>query len=153
LRAQDLQTTNDPVSYSGTVIRIDPITGGSLPDNPLAGAGVSGDDPIIAYGLRNPFRMATRPGTSELWIGDVGWSDWEEIDRIGTTTDTIVENFGWPCYEGVKRQPGFESAGLNLCENLYSAPGAATDPFFEYSHAEQVVKDESCPSGSSSISG
>ena len=36
---------------------------------------------IIAYGLRNPFRFAFRPGTSELWIGDVGWNDWEEINR------------------------------------------------------------------------
>ena len=37
-----------------------------------------GSDPnarrIIAIGLRNPFRFACRPGTSELWIGDVGWN-------------------------------------------------------------------------------
>ena len=35
-----------------------------------------------AYGLRNPFRITTRPGTNEVWIGDVGWSDWEEINRL-----------------------------------------------------------------------
>ena len=37
---------------------------------------------IIAYGMRNPFRFTTRPGTNELWIGDVGWNDWEEINRL-----------------------------------------------------------------------
>ena len=50
--------------------------------------------------MRNPFRFTFRPGTSELWIGDVGWNDWEEIDRILSPTDSTVENFGWPCYEG-----------------------------------------------------
>ena len=37
---------------------------------------------IIAHGFRNPFRFTTRPGTDELWIGDVGWNDWEEINRV-----------------------------------------------------------------------
>ncbi len=37
---------------------------------------------IVGYGLRNPFRITTRPGTNEVWIGDVGWSDWEEINRL-----------------------------------------------------------------------
>ena len=44
---------------------------------------------IIAYGLRNPFRFTIRPGTSELWVGDVGWNDWEEINRILSPTDTV----------------------------------------------------------------
>ena len=42
---------------------------------------------IIAYGLRNPFRITVRPGTSEVWIGDVGWNTWEEINRIVAPTD------------------------------------------------------------------
>ena len=41
---------------------------------------------IIAYGLRNSFRFTNRPGTSEIWTGDVGWGDWEEINRIQTPT-------------------------------------------------------------------
>ena len=43
---------------------------------------------IIAHGLRNPFRFTTRPGTNELWIGDVGWNDWEEINRV-------IDPSGW----------------------------------------------------------
>ena len=55
---------------------------------------------MIAYGLRNPFQFEFRPGTDELWVGDVGWSAREEINRIADVNDTTVENFGWPCYEG-----------------------------------------------------
>ena len=36
----------------------------------------------MAYGLRNPFRMIVRPGTSEPWIADVGWNNWEELNRL-----------------------------------------------------------------------
>jgi transposase len=31
-----------------------------------------------------------------------------------------VENFGWPCYEGPAGQRGYDSANLNICENLYA---------------------------------
>ena len=75
------------------------------PANPLVGSPDPNARRIIAYGLRNPFRFAFRPGTSELWVGDVGWIDWEEINRIANPTDAPVENFGWPCYEGNPRSP------------------------------------------------
>jgi len=70
-----------------------------MPDNPLAASSDANDRRIIAYGLRNPFRITTRPNTSELWVGDVGWSDWEEINRIVDPRAGVL-NFGWPCYEG-----------------------------------------------------
>ena len=54
--------------------------------------------------MRNPFRFTLRPGTNELWVGDVGvGNDWEEVNRIANTSDGVVENFGWPCYEGAPR--------------------------------------------------
>ena len=43
---------------------------------------------------------AIRPGTNEVWAGDVGWSTWEELNRLVTPADATVDNFGWPCYEG-----------------------------------------------------
>lgn len=72
LRAQDIRTIGDTVGFNGTILRVDPATGGALPDNPLADGSIPGAERIVAYGLRNPFRMTIRPGTSELWIGDVG---------------------------------------------------------------------------------
>ena len=106
----------------------------ALPSNPLYG-GVPDDDRIIAFGLRNPFRFNFRPGTSEIWIADVGWDTTEEINRIANASDAIVENFGWPCYEGAAQAPGYST--LPLCAGLYSSAasvGVVTGPYFAYQH-------------------
>ncbi|MDQ3871716.1 MAG: PQQ-dependent sugar dehydrogenase, partial [Chloroflexota bacterium] len=134
LRSQDLRTMGDPVGLNGSLIRVDPATGAGLPGNPL----YSSPDPnarrIIAYGLRMPFRITNRPGTNEIWIADVGGTNWEEINRVPNPTDSVVENFGWPCYEGPARHPGFDGLNLKICEDLYKEAGAATDPWFAYHH-------------------
>jgi glucose/arabinose dehydrogenase len=153
LRSQDLRTGGDPVSLDGSIIRVNPSTGAAPPDNPLVSNADANARRIIAYGQRNPFRFTFRPGTTELWAGDVGWNTWEEINRIPNPTDSVVENFGWPCYEGAARQPGYDGANLTICENLYAAPGAVTSPYFAYNHGNQVVPGEGCPTGSSSIAG
>jgi glucose/arabinose dehydrogenase len=152
LRSQDLRTPADPVSLDGTIIRIDPDTGAAPADNPLAGSADANARRIVAYGLRNPLRFAFRPGTSELWLGDVGWNDWEEINRIANPADGVVENFGWPCYEGNARQSGYDAANLDVCESLYAA-NAVTAPHFAYHHTSKVVTGENCPTGSSSVAG
>ena len=82
LRSQDLRTSGDPVSLDGAILRVDPATGAGLPDNPLATSTDANARRIIAYGLRNPFRINVRPGTNEVWAGDVGWSTWEEVNRL-----------------------------------------------------------------------
>ncbi len=153
LRSQDLRTTSDPVTLDGAVIRVDPATGAGLASNPLAGSADPNARRIIAYGLRNPFRFTFRPGTSEIWLGDVGWFEWEEINRILDPTDSVVENFGWPCYEGNLRQSGYDAADLAICENLYASPSADTKPYFTYAHGSPVVPGESCPTANSSVSG
>jgi glucose/arabinose dehydrogenase len=152
LRSQDLRTPGDPTSLDGTVLRVHPDTGAAFPGNPLAGGAVADDDRIVAIGLRNPFRFGFRPGTSELWVGDVGWGQWEEINRIISPTATVT-NFGWPCYEGAGRQSGYDSANLDLCEALYLTPGAVTPPYYAYDHAEKVDPADSCPTGTSSVTG
>ena len=152
LRAQDLRTTGDPVGLSGSLLRVNPDTGAALPDNPLASSADPNARRIVAHGFRNPFRLAVRPGTSEVWIGDVGWATWEEIDRVTNPTGGVA-NFGWPCYEGAGRVPGYDSANLAMCENLYAQAGAVSGPLFTYNHGAKVVPAESCPTGSSSVSG
>ena len=150
LRSQDLRTRGDPVSLDGAIVRVEPATGAALPSNPLIGNADPNARRIIAYGLRNPFRFTIRPGTNQVWIGDVGWDKWEEINRIDKPTHPPVKNFGWPCYEGSKRQPGYDSADLSICENLYrSTKKAVARPYYAYDHAVQVVSGEACGTGGS----
>lgn len=151
LRSQDIRTRSDPTGLSGTVLRLDPDTALPMPDNP--GTGTVNERRIVAHGLRNPFRMAVRPGTNEIWVGDVGWREWEEIDRIPDPKAT-VRNFGWPCYEGASRQGSYDALDLDLCESLYSAgPAAHSTPHFTYAHHALITPGESCGTGSSSTSG
>jgi glucose/arabinose dehydrogenase len=153
LRAQDLRTSGDPVTLDGTIIRVSPDTGAGLPGNPLFASSDSNARRIVAHGFRNPYRTTFRPGTSELWIGDVGFGKYDEIDRI-TDLGGTVENGGWPCIEGPSPPPAYESLDLLICEGLYAAPAAQKHaPYFAYAHTDTVVAGETCPSGSTSISG
>jgi glucose/arabinose dehydrogenase len=127
----------DPATLDGQILRVNPDTGAYS---------------TIAFGMRNEFRFGFRPGTSELWVGDVGWNTWEEINRIPNATDAVVENFGWPCFEGTPRQSGYDDANLTLCESLYSG-GGQTAPYYAYNHSASVVAGDGCPTGGSSISG
>ena len=105
---------------------------------------------IVAYGLRSPSRITFRPGTDELWIADAGSNAWEEINVAPDASDGIVENFGWPCYEG-NATTGYASTGL--CSLLYDQPTAVMPPFYAFQHAQPVVPGDPCGSGSGSISG
>lgn len=69
--------------YQGAVVRVDPA-------NPE-------EAEVVAMGLRNPFRLAWQDADTML-IADVGWDDWEEVNRFDLGGDT--PNFGWPCSEG-----------------------------------------------------
>ncbi len=151
LRSQDLRTPGDPVAWNGSVLRLDPLTGVAPPDNPLAGGAVTDDDPVIAIGLRNPFRMTVHPANGEVWLGDVGWGVWEEIDRILDPGDAVVENFGWPCYEGVPHQVNYDGSNIPICEDLYLDVGAHTPPHYAYFHSQ--VMPGGCGVGSSAVSG
>jgi len=151
LRSQDMRTTTDPTGLDGAVLRVDPATGAGLPGNPFANSPDQNARRIVAYGYRNPFRIAIRPGTSEVWTGDVGWSTWEELNRLVTPADGTADNFGWPCYEGVGRQPSYDALNLTLCEDLYAAgTGAVVAPYYTYRHSDSIVSGEACSNGQGS---
>ena len=144
----------DPTGLDGAILRVDPATGAGLAGNPFFSSSDPNARRIIAYGLRNPFRITSRPGTNEIWVGDVGWADWEEINRIPNPSDAVAENFGWPCYEGAGRQSAYDGTNLSICENLYAeGSGAVAAPIYTYYHLATITPNETCPVGSSSITG
>jgi hypothetical protein len=80
--------------------------------------------PIVALGLRNPFRMSFDSQTGDLWIGDVGQSAREEIDFIADADfGGSVENFEWDVKEG-------DLTGT--CENTGYGPGTHVAPVLDY---------------------
>ena len=145
--------TAEPVTLDGTILRVDPVNGAAFAGNPFAASSDLNKRRIIAYGLRNPFRFDVRPGTNELWVGDVGWNTWEEINRVANIGDATVENFGWPCYEGTGRQSGYDSTNLPICEALYPGERGRNRSDYTYSHSASVVSGDGCPTGGSSTAG
>ena len=98
------QNLNTPL---GKILRIDPRPGGGAEyrvpaDNPFADRGDARPE-ILAYGLRNPWRFSFDPETGDLWIGDVGQSEQEEIDVLRADDVLSGANFGWSAYEGTAR--------------------------------------------------
>lgn len=85
----------------GKLLRIDPSGGEpyAIPaDNPFV-ADANAKDEIWSYGLRNPWRFSFDADTGDLLIGDVGQSDWEEIDWAPADSKG-GENYGWSSMEG-----------------------------------------------------
>lgn len=66
-------------------------------DNPFFGHPTNAEE-IWAYGLRNPWKFSFDRTADDLWIGDVGQGDVEEINKQPVTADGL--NYGWRCYEG-----------------------------------------------------
>lgn len=122
----------DIYSLAGKVLRIDPMTGRGLPDNPfyLSGDPDNNRSKVYNYGMRNPFRFAIHPVSGEPYIGDVGWNTWEEVN-FG-----YGRNFGWPCYEGGQgtsiRQGGY--ASLDRCRAFYENGNIKEPAIYAYEH-------------------
>ncbi|MCU0579336.1 MAG: PQQ-dependent sugar dehydrogenase [Desulfobacterota bacterium] len=86
-------------TYLPLVFRGSPVSGYSIPpDNPFVN--VPGYRPEIwALGLRNPWRFSFDRQTGDLYIGDVGQGEWEEVNfqPAGLLTG---RNYGWNIMEG-----------------------------------------------------
>jgi glucose/arabinose dehydrogenase len=138
----------EPRVLGGTLLRINPDTGAGVPGNPFYSAATptSNASRILAYGFRNPFRFTARPNTNEIWVADVGWGIYEEINRILTPTPTKAPNFGWPCLEKQTRLSGYRD--LDMCKALYNdTVDPASDPYFTYEHGLAVSGNDTCGSG------
>ena len=65
--------------------------------NPFVGAGDPRDE-IWALGLRNPWRFSFDRLNGDLYLGDVGQGDWEEVDVAAAGAAGL--NYGWDNFEG-----------------------------------------------------
>ena len=134
-------SSNDPPcnaqnlnSRLGKLLRIDvnvatPPYWTSPASNPYTSPGNAGLDEIWAIGLRNPWRFSFDRLTGDLWIGDVGQDQREEID-FQLATSPGGENYGWKIVEGTRCTGNTSNCSL-------PAPcGSAvyTGPVFEYDH-------------------
>jgi len=110
----------------GKVLRID--VNGPLPysipaSNPFVQTpGARGE--IWAYGLRNPWRFSFDRLTGDLFVADVGETQWEEVNHQPASSPG-GENYGWRLMEG---------------KHCFNPPsncndGSLTLPILEYSHA------------------
>jgi glucose/arabinose dehydrogenase len=71
----------------------------AVPDtNPFVGNPAFLDE-IWSYGLRNPWRWSFDRANGDLYIGDVGQGQWEEVNWRPASS-TGMENYGWDNYEG-----------------------------------------------------
>lgn len=122
-------------SLCGKVLRIDPSNGHGYPSNPFYdGDPTSVRSRVWAYGFRNPYRFTVRPGSGStipsagspgvIYLGDVGWNDWEEMDVITSSGF----NGGWPCHEGPVVQSEYASAGQPTHVTCDSAGITLDDP-------------------------
>ena len=127
----------------GSVIRIDPETGEGVAGNPLFASANANTRRLVAKGFRNPFRFAIDPETDEVYVDNVGWGSYEEMDRVDLASPQLF-NSGWPCYEGPGPNPSYRGLGLNLCKALYGSHGAATAPFYSYDHQGPAVPGDTC---------
>ncbi len=91
----------------------------AIPDgNPFKSGG--GEPATFAHGFRNPYRFSIDSASGQLWVGDVGQSGYEEVDRV-----VAGGNYGWNQREGAH------------CNPLVPFPcqtAGFIDPYWEYPH-------------------
>lgn len=99
----------------GSLLRIDvdSVSPYTIPaDNPFG-------NEVWAYGLRNPWRISFDSVTGDLWIGDVGQGNWEEIDFLPAGSPAGA-NFGWSIMEGSYGYDSEPQPGMLLPAAEYS---------------------------------
>jgi glucose/arabinose dehydrogenase len=106
-------------NLKGKMLRIN--ADGTIPtDNPFFNTATGVNRAIWALGLRNPFTFAFKPGTTRMFINDVGESTWEEIN------DGLAgSNYGWPTTEGPTSDPNFRGPIFSYGHGSLSTEGCA----------------------------
>jgi glucose/arabinose dehydrogenase len=100
----------NPRQQLGKLLRINPLKRGARWQT-------------VGLGLRNPWRFSFDRANGDLYIGDVGQGEWEEIDYRPRTAIGRLANYGWKAFEGRAR---YTSTPLG--------PGQLVAPVYVYSH-------------------
>jgi glucose/arabinose dehydrogenase len=82
---------------------------------------------VVALGLRNPWRFSFDRANGDLWIGEVGQDQWEEVDYRPLAKLDRLANYGWSRYEG---DVVFDAA------HHYTSAGDKVFPELVYSHGQ-----------------
>ncbi|HEY8078098.1 MAG TPA: PQQ-dependent sugar dehydrogenase [Labilithrix sp.] len=90
--------------------------------NPFAD-GMAGSPEVFAYGFRNPFRFSIDRATGDVWQGDVGQNQYEEVDVV-----KAGGNYGWSCREATH---DYFATDMARCPN---GTAGLTDPILEQQH-------------------
>jgi glucose/arabinose dehydrogenase len=122
----------------GKILRFDPkVTTApyAAAGNPFVGM-ADADPRVFHYGLRNPFRFGFDRVTGDMFIGDVGQDQYEEVDFAPVQSPGL--NFGWPKLEGAHMDTCGASKQL-LAGSTATAPivdiprmAGAPPPFGDY---------------------
>lgn len=106
----------NPATELGSVLRLD------VENHPSAPPGNRAENQYVFHiGLRNPFRLSFDQGNGDLYIGDVGEGENEEVDAVAFGSGP--HNFGWDRFEGTR------CTGLGSCDDA-----SFTAPIHEYKH-------------------
>lgn len=118
----------DSTELLGKILRIDvdaaPLDYAIPASNPFVGQ-PGWREEIWALGVRNPWRFSFDRQTGDMYVGDVGQGNWEEVN-FEDASSTGGLNYGWRLKEGDHCYD--PSTGCELLTGL-------TDPFIEYSHS------------------
>jgi len=98
-------------------------------DNPFAAtAGPTTRGEIWSFGLRNPWRFSFDRATADLYVGDVGEGNYEEIDVSPAASGAGKGlNFGWNRMEGTHCYP---PGSTDSCDRT-----GLTLPVLDYDHS------------------
>ena len=152
---EENHVSQDLSNLLGSVLRIDPF-GDDFPqddsrnyaiptDNPFVG--IEGADEIYAYGLRNPFSASFDSVTGNLYIGDVGEDNVEEVNLI--PPGESGQNFGWPFFEGTQATifDGDVVQTPTLCGSIPCDEVIFTPPALQYFHGDGLLEGQSIVGG------
>jgi glucose/arabinose dehydrogenase len=101
----------NPSARLGKLLKMNATKRGALPQ-------------IAGYGLRNPWRFSFDRANGDLYLGDVGQNEWEEVDYVARR-NTGLKNFGWNVYEG----------NVRYSDNPLNPAGQLISPVRVYNHS------------------